>query len=645
MNQNFNKEKIDFIVSCINSKMSIFYDVLNEARESIISDIKKLNHVLSEMCETMGEDKLEAFKRRLTKSSRYIWIKTENNLSYPIIDEKLCFCPDLMQLIADIVIITRTIQDFSSKRGEAPSIDDLESVKIIDLILLKLNNYLPEPVYCGELNPINQINSNLQDEKELIVDENSFVFVYDKYNTIDMKLKRGIENKNYNPHSDTSGIVRGYLDIDVVRKYVYDFEKNDYVNENSNYHRYEQTFGENIFDTVDVDLFEKRIRKRVIIEIDIARLWKHTNWVISRYESDYYNRKDTKFDYKERYDFGDVAQLITLQCLSVYSRIVEKKDVLHDIVRVIENYANDYILNSKFPEDVIRVLGPRSMKISQTRINSVKIIEAFIESYKFRMYGFPEHKYTGIKERVYKSIYALFCTFYRIATFVSSCSTDLRDFMKLSNSVNDIVTKETLNGIYDFVREKYCVFTGLNEDSYSVYPKVRRYVGKAVAMSIGFIVVQLVILEELFCNPNAKAFSTDSFDYIDGNIRHTLNLVSDMVSFFSNTSNYTILNNTDHKIDDEGNISGFDSKIFDYMIVDSIKSTYNGEQRMTSYIYSNFIRIIKDMSKLFSKKDAFVIGCFKKGRFDRDYSDYHSQNVLFDNARCSLNYVYDLIDS
>ena len=72
MNQNFNKEKIDFIVSCINSKMSIFYDVLNEARESIISDIKKLNHVLSEMCETMGEDKLEAFKRRLKKSSRYI---------------------------------------------------------------------------------------------------------------------------------------------------------------------------------------------------------------------------------------------------------------------------------------------------------------------------------------------------------------------------------------------------------------------------------------------------------------------------------------------------------------------------------------------------------------------------------------------
>lgn len=641
MNQNFNKEKIDFIISCINSKMSIFYDVLNEARESIISDIKQLNHVLSEMCETMGEDKLEAFRRRLTKSSRYVWIRSENNLSYPIINEKLSFCPDLMQLIADIVIITRTIQDFSSNIRKVPSIENLASAKIIDLILSKLNNHLPEPVYCGELNPINQINSNLQDEKELIVDVNSFVFVYDKYNTIDRKLKRGIEDKNYNPHSDTSGIVRGYLDIDVDRKYVNGFEHNDYVNENSNYYRFQQTFCDNIFDTVDVDLFEKRIRKRVIIEIDIARLWQHTNWVINRYESDYY-RKDTKFDYRERYDFGDIAQLITLQCLSVYSRIVEKKDVSHDIIRVIEKYANDYILNSKFPEDVIRVLGPRSMKISQTRINSVKIIDAFIESYKFRMYGFPEHKYTGIKERIYKSIYALFCTFYRIATFVSSCSTDPRDFMKLSNSVNDIVTKETLNGIYDFVREKYCVFTGLNEDSYSVYPKVRRYVGKAVAMSIGFIVVQLVILEELFCNPNVKEFSTVSFDYIDGNIRHTLNLVSNMVSFFSNTSSYTILNNANHEIDNEENVSGFDNRIFDLMMIDSVRSSYNGEQRLTSYIDSNFIRIIKDMSKLFSKKDAFVIGCFKNDRFDRDY---HNQNVLCDNARYSLNYVYDLIES
>lgn len=641
MNQNFNKEKIDFIISCINSKMSIFYDVLNEARESIISDIKQLNHVLSEMCETMGEDKLEAFRRRLTKSSRYIWVKTENNLSYPIINEKLSFCPDLMQLIADIVIITRTIQDFSSNIRKVPSIENLASAKIIDLILSKLNNHLPEPVYCGELNPINQINSNLQDEKELIVDVNSFVFVYDKYNTIDRKLKRGIEDKNYNPHSDTSGIVRGYLDIDVDRKYVNGFEHNDYVNENSNYYRFQQTFSDNIFDTVDVDLFEKRIRKRVIIEIDIARLWQHTNWVINRYESDYY-RKDTKFDYRERYDFGDIAQLITLQCLSVYSRIVEKKDVSHDIIRVIEKYANDYILNSKFPEDVIRVLGPRSMKISQTRINSVKIIDAFIESYKFRMYGFPEHKYTGIKEKIYKSIYALFCTFYRIATFVSSCSTDPRDFMKLSNSVNDIVTKETLNGIYDFVREKYCVFTGLNEDSYSVYPKVRRYVGKAVAMSIGFIVVQLVILEELFCNPNVKEFSTVSFDYIDGNIRHTLNLVSNMVSFFSNTSSYTILNNANHEIDNEENVSGFDNRIFDLMMIDSVRSSYNGEQRLTSYIDSNFIRIIKDMSKLFSKKDAFVIGCFNNDRFDRDY---HNKNVLCDNARYSLNYVYDLIGS
>lgn len=641
MNQNFNKEKIDFIVSCINSKMSIFYDVLNEARESIISDIKQLNHVLSEMCETMGEDKLEAFRRRLTKSSRYVWIRSENNLSYPIINEKLSFCPDLMQLIADIVIITRTIQDFSSNIRKVPSIENLASAKIIDLILSKLNNHLPEPVYCGELNPINQINSNLQDEKELIVDVNSFVFVYDKYNTIDRKLKRGIEDKNYNPHSDTSGIVRGYLDIDVDRKYVNGFEHNDYVNENSNYYRFQQTFSDNIFDTVDVDLFEKRIRKRVIIEIDIARLWQHTNWVINRYESDYY-RKDTKFDYRERYDFGDIAQLITLQCLSVYSRIVEKKDVSHDIIRVIEKYANDYILNSKFPEDVIRVLGPRSMKISQTRINSVKIIDAFIESYKFRMYGFPEHKYTGIKEKIYKSIYALFCTFYRIATFVSSCSTDPRDFTKLSNSVNDIVTKETLNGIYDFVREKYCVFTGLNEDSYSVYPKVRRYVGKAVAMSIGFIVVQLVILEELFCNPNVKEFSTVSFDYIDGNIRHTLNLVSNMVSFFSNTSSYTILNNANHEIDNEENVSGFDNRIFDLMMIDSVRSSYNGEQRLTSYIDSNFIRIIKDMSKLFSKKDAFVIGCFNNDRFDRDY---HNKNVLCDNARYSLNYVYDLIGS